>query len=83
MFLCAQQVPMKVLNIFICDQGAYSSTIGLAVAGWVLRVLGVVPRQWETGHFHRIGRFASLASILPSGKPLHCCMLYRTSRFVW
>ena len=36
---------VKVPDIFICDQGAYSSTIGLAAVGWVLRVLGVVPRR--------------------------------------
>ena len=36
---------MKVPNIFICDQGAYGSTIGLAAAGWLLRVLGIVPRR--------------------------------------
>ena len=34
----------KVPSIFICNLGAYSSTIGLSVGGWVLRVLGVVPR---------------------------------------
>ena len=77
---------MKVPNIFICDEGAYNSTIGLAVAGWVLRVPNVVPprneeTEDETGgrrlaaHSHHIGRFASSAIILPSGEPMHCCML--------
>ena len=36
---------MKVPNIFICDQGAYGSTIGLPAASWLLRVLGIVPRR--------------------------------------
>ena len=35
---------VKFPNISIRDHGAYSSTISLAVAGWVLRVLGVFPR---------------------------------------
>ena len=34
---------VKVPNIFICHQGAYSSNICLAVVDWVPRVLGVVP----------------------------------------
>ena len=36
---------VKVPNIFICEQGAYGSTIGLAAAGWLLRVLGIVPQR--------------------------------------
>ena len=36
---------VKLLNVFICDQGAYNSTIGLVLAGWVLRVLGVILRR--------------------------------------
>ena len=35
----------KVPNIFICDEGAYGSTIGPAAASWLLRVLGIVPRR--------------------------------------
>ena len=48
-FCVPDKFRVKVPNIFICDQGAYGSTISLAVAGWVLRVLGVVPgRNRET-----------------------------------
>ena len=42
-FCVPDKFRVKVPNIFICDQGAYGSTIGLAAAGWLLRVLGIVP----------------------------------------
>ena len=44
-FCVPDKFRVKVPNIFICDQGAYGSTIGLAAAGWLLRVLGIVPRR--------------------------------------
>ena len=44
-FCVPDKFRVKVPNIFICDQGAYGSTIGLATAGWLLRVLGIVPRR--------------------------------------
>ena len=44
-FCVSDKFRVKVPNIFICDQGAYGSTIGLAAAGWLLRVLGIVPRR--------------------------------------
>ena len=43
-FCVPNKFRVKVPKISICHGGANSSTIGLAVAGWVLRVLGVVPR---------------------------------------
>ena len=44
-FCVPDKFRVKVPNIFICDQGAYGSTIGLPAAGWLLRVLGIVPRR--------------------------------------
>ena len=44
-FCVPDKFRVKVPNIFICDRGAYGSTIGLAAAGWLLRVLGIVPRR--------------------------------------
>ena len=44
-FCVGDKFSVKVLNVFICDQGAYGSNIGLAAAGWLVRVLGIVPRR--------------------------------------
>ena len=49
-FCLLDKFRVKVPNIFICHQGAYGSTIGLAAAGLLPRVLGIVrapsPAPW-------------------------------------
>ena len=73
-FFVPDKFRVKVPNIFMCDQGAYGSTIGLAAASWLLRVLGIVPRRdrqsedevWLLLLTDSMGCIARRAPVLPS-----------------
>ena len=87
-FLCARQVPSEGPGHFYlrsrCIQHRHRFGRGwLGAAG---PRCGSATQHGDGGrslaaHSHRIGRFASSANVLPSGEPLHRCMLYRMSGF--
>ena len=88
-FCVPDKFRVKVPNIFICDQGAYGSTIGLAAAGWLLRVLGIVPlrdRQSEDDVWLVLLTAsavlpAQLLSCLPESPCLAACFTGRQGLF--
>ena len=88
-FCVPHKFRVKVPNIFICDEGAYRSTIGLAAAGWLLRVLGIVPRRdrqsedevWLMLLTASAVMPAQLLSCLPESPCLAACFTERQGLF--
>ena len=88
-FCVPDKFRVKVPNIFICDQGACGSTIGLAAAGWLLRVLGIVPRRdrqsedevWLLLLTASAVLLAQLLSCLPESPCLAACFTGRQGLF--
>ena len=88
-FCVPDKFRVKFPNIFICDQGAYGSTIIVAAAGSLLRVLGIVPRRdrqskdevWLLLRTAPAVLPAQLPSCLPESPCLGACFTGRQGLF--